>query len=95
MSTIIKPISVKELFGGIQKIYRFKNNFGASVVKHSYSYGGEKDLWELAVIEWNGPYWSLCYSMPITDDVEGYLTDDEVEKILGRIQSLPMKEELK
>ena len=51
MSTIIKPISVKELFGGIQKIYRFKNNFGASVVKHPYSYGGEKDLWELAVIE--------------------------------------------
>ena len=43
----------------------------------------------------NGPYWSLCYSTPITDDVEGYLTDDEVEKILGRIQSLPMKEELK
>lgn len=95
MSTIIKPVFVKELFGGIQKIYRFKNDFGASVVKHPYSYGGEKDLWELAVIEWNGPYWSLCYSTPITDDVEGYLTDDEVEKILGRIQSLPMKEELK
>ena len=36
---------------GIQRIYKFDNGYGASVVKHKYSYGGDKGLWELAVIE--------------------------------------------
>lgn len=27
--------------------------YGASVVRHSFSYGHEQGLWELAVIKWN------------------------------------------
>ena len=49
---MIKPIeTIHHSDGGIQKLYKFDNNYGASVVHHSYSYGNEDGLWELAVIE--------------------------------------------
>ena len=73
----------------IQYIFRFENGYGASVIKDKYSYGGERDLWELAVIYFeSGDTYHLCYDTPITDDVIGYLTDDEVRKILKNIKEL-------
>lgn len=79
----------KELNGGIQKIYRFKNGYGASVVRHMYSYGFSQGLWELAVIKWkdNGD-WDICYFTTVTNDVEGYLTDQQVEDLLNKIKSI-------
>jgi len=71
--------------GGIQRIYKFDNGFGASVVKHNISYGGKKGLWELAVLDADG---DLCYSTDITDDVLGHLNDPEVDEVLGRISRL-------
>ena len=70
---------------GIQKIYKFKNGFGASVVCHKYSYGGESGLWELAVLNKSG---SLTFDTPITDDVLGSLTEKEVDNILEEIKQL-------
>jgi hypothetical protein len=64
--------------GGQQKIYRFDNGYGASVVKHFYSYGGSQGLWELAVIAFDGEGaydWSVSYSTGITEDVIGHLSD--------------------
>jgi hypothetical protein len=78
----------KSLNGGVQKQYKFDNGYGASVVLHNGSYGNEQDLWELAVIKWNGENYNLVYDTDITDDVIGYLTLDEVEDILSRIESL-------
>jgi len=43
-------------------------------------------LWELAVIGKDG---SLCYDTPITDDVLGYLTEEEVNNTLVLIEQLP------
>lgn len=40
-----------------------------------HSYGGDEGLWEVALI---GPTGDICYDTPVTDDVLGYLTDDEV-----------------
>lgn len=74
--------------GGIQKLYKFDNNFGASVVKHSFSYGGNDGKWELAVIQFDGDDWGITYDTPITDDVIGYLSDGGVEEILRHIQAL-------
>ena len=69
---------------GIQKIYKFKNGFGASVVCHKYSYGGESGLWELAVLDESG---CLTSDTSITDDVLGGLTEKELSGYLkGTLQ---------
>ena len=73
---------------GIQARIFFDNGYGASVVQSPYSYGGNQDLYELAVIKDN----DICYNTPITDDVIGYLTEDDVTKYLGQIQELKIEE---
>lgn len=70
--------------GGIRRVYSFNNGYGASVVRHQYSYGGEDGLWELAVLHGHG----IDYTTPITRDVIGHLTDAEVDALLARIAAL-------
>lgn len=82
-------LAKKSLFDGVQYLFRFPNNYGASVVKHSGSYGSTRDLWELAVIYFHpDDKWGLIYDTEITDDVEGYLTNQDVLDLLRRIQAL-------
>lgn len=68
---------------GAQYIFRFDNNYGASVVKWTGTYGYESDLWELAMIQFDedGDY-------DLVDDVVGHLTDGEVCWYLGKIKEL-------
>lgn len=73
---------------GIQKIYKFDNDMGASVIKHDYSYGGDQGLWELAVTQYEGEDWHINYNTPITSDVEGYLSWEDVENLLNKISEL-------
>lgn len=70
---------------GVQVKYAFGNNYGASVISGPFTYGGP-DLWEVAVL---GPDGRLCYSTPVADDVLGYLTDDDVARVLAQIAALP------
>ncbi len=70
---------------GYQLVYKFDNGYGASVVKHDFSYGGKKGLYELAVLDNEG---SLCYNTGITEDVVGHLTMGEVDKLLVEISHL-------
>lgn len=78
-----------EIHNGIQKIYRFENNYGASVVQHDFSYGNELDLWELGVLEFNNnETYNLNYNTEITDDVLGQLSWDQVEELLKKIKGL-------
>jgi hypothetical protein len=74
---------------GIQVMVKFENNYGASVVKHDSSYGGKDGLYELAVTQYdeNGD-WDICYDTPITSDVLGYLTEDNVTDYLTQIEQL-------
>lgn len=68
---------------GIHYIFSFRNGYQASVIKFSFSYGWEKDLWELAVLK-NG---KLHYDNPVAKgDVRGYLTDHEVNELLREIE---------
>lgn len=73
----------------MQHIYLFTNGYGASVIRNSYSYGHEYGLYEIAVLRGN----RLCYDTPITDNVIGYLTADEVAEHLRQIEELPMEGE--
>ena len=70
---------------GKQCVVQFLNGYGASIVQTPYTYGGDKGLYELAVL--NG-YGEITYETPITDDVLGYLTEKEVERTLLEIKNL-------
>jgi phosphoglucomutase len=70
---------------GKQCIVQFQNGYGASIVQGPYTYGGTKGQYELAVFGKDG---QISYSTPITDDVLGYLTEEDVEKILTDIKNL-------
>jgi len=63
----------------------FDNGYGASVVIGPYTYGGENGLYELGVLGKDG---KLCYDTPVTGDVEGYLSEDDVTRLLEQIQNL-------
>ena len=63
----------------------FDNGYGASVVKHEHSYGGDKGLYELAVLGKDG---HITYDTPITNDVIGYLRPTDVTDVMEKIQQL-------
>jgi hypothetical protein len=75
---------------GIYCRIMFENGFGASVVKHKYSYGGDKGLYEIAVLDAmdGGP----IYYTSVTDDVLGHLSEENVETHLNEIKSLDPNE---
>ena len=74
----------RELNGVVARI-TFDNGYGASVVKHEYSYGGKDGLYELAVLDKDG---ELTYDTPITNDVIGYLREVDVTDVMEKIQKL-------
>ena len=84
------------VYDGVQKLYYASNGYGASVVRHSFSYGHEKNLWEFAVIKWltdptknDEAKFRLVYDTPITDNVIGFLTKEHISEILKQIEELP------
>lgn len=83
-------VLMQPLLGGVQYRFRFENNYGASVVKHSGSYGSQDDLWELAVLvyEADSEEWNLTYDTEITDNVIGWQTDEEIRNLLRQIKEL-------
>lgn len=66
--------------------FRFDNGFGALVIRGPHTYGGRDGLFELAVLGQDG---HLNYDTPITNDVEGHLTGEQVQELLDRIAALP------
>lgn len=63
----------------------FDNGYGASVVKGEYTYGGKEGLYELGVLDKDG---KLTYDTPVTSDIEGYLSEDDVTILMKQIQNL-------
>lgn len=74
----------KFFHGGTQWKFEFDNGYGASVITGGIAYCNEAQPFELAVLK----HGELCYDTPITDDVIGYLTSDEVFDLLDRIEQL-------
>lgn len=77
-----------DILGGAHYVFKFDNGYGASIIKHIGSFGYQDDLWELAVIKFDGDDWELCYTTEIANDVIGYQTDEDIRVLLERIQSL-------
>jgi hypothetical protein len=78
---------------GIQAKHFFPNGYGVSVVQFTSPYGGgsygaDEGLYELAVLQGLEEDWEICYDTPITDDVMGYLTIEDVETVLNQVEKL-------
>lgn len=69
---------LSEYFGS-HHTYKFPNGYGASVIRIH-------DAWELAVLNASG---NLDYSTPVTSDVIGWQTDEEIDALLKQISELP------
>lgn len=65
----------------------FDNGYGVSVIRGPHSYGGQKGLYELAVLGTDG---FITYETPVTSDVIGYLKPEDVTKHMIEIQQLPI-----
>jgi hypothetical protein len=63
----------------------FDNGFGVSVVSHTHSYGGRDGLYEVAVLDKDGV---LTYETPVTSDVIGYLSEEDVTDVMKQVQEL-------
>ena len=75
---------------GIYAWMLFKNNFGVSVIRNKYSHGGEKGLYELAVIYMSPEMREsiLHYNNDVAQgDVVGHLTEEEVSELMERVQN--------
>ena len=71
-----------EIFKGRMVRYRFPNGYGASVIEGEKSYG-----LELAVLEFSESEYGDTAS-EFTDDVIGFIDDEELDEILERISRL-------
>ena len=79
---------------GIYAFMLFDNNYGVSVTRNSYSYGGRDGLYELAVVHMS-PGMSeseLDYDNPVANgDVRGYLTPEDVTQLMEEVVLFPAK----
>ena len=71
--------------GGVMSRIVFDNGYGASIVCTPHTYGGDKGLYEVAVLDSEG---MLTYDTPVTDDVIGYLRPEDVTDVMEKIQQL-------
>lgn len=78
---------------GFHSVMEFENGYGVSVVCGSFYYCSPREdlyaasmyeTYEVAVLK-DG---ELCYDTPITDDVLGYLTTEEVSSVMEQVQNL-------
>lgn len=76
-----KPLEI----GGVRATMTFDNGYGVSVIKTPYSYGGDKGLYEMAILGLDG---DIVYDTPITNDVLGHLTEDDVSHYMVKVQKL-------
>jgi hypothetical protein len=80
---VFKPNPMGAEYGIVSRT-KFDNGYEVSVVKSPYTYGGDKGLYELAIFKDD----QICYDTPITDDVIGYLREQDVTEVMEKIQEL-------
>lgn len=106
MRILDRPYSVINQEGSIKQYYKFYNGYGAAIIRNKIknplgdepadiylTFTNNDTQWELAVTIWhpNSDKIELCYDTPLTPDVMGYLSEDEVEEYLQKISKLPSR----
>lgn len=71
--------------GGQHATLKFDNGFGVSVLCGNSFYSNGIDTYELAIINKDG---RIDYHTGITDDVMGYLTEQEVSDVMRKVQMI-------
>lgn len=86
----VKVGMVKHNKNEYARVVEFENGYGASIISHGRSYGGDQGLFEIAVLCAVGTDdEQIVYDTPVTDDVVGYLDFAGVAAILKDIEELP------
>jgi hypothetical protein len=76
-----------EVYGnGKRARMMFDNGYGVSVIQSDRTYGGNEGLYELGVLD--NPKGSVVSYTSVTNDVLGWLTEDEVTKYMAEVQEL-------
>lgn len=86
LETIKSELELGADAGEFRERVTFPNGRGVSIVRHAYSYGGKSGLFEVAVLDASG---ELDYSTPVTGDVLGHLTVDDVLQAMADVAALP------
>lgn len=71
---------------GEQARMDFPNGYGVSVITGYMFYTRDDAPYEVAVML----HGDLCYSTPLTGDVIGYCSEDDVTRIMQQVQELPI-----
>ena len=69
--------------------YFFPNGYGISVVRNGLS-RTTANTWEIAIIKGDENNYDLCFNTPITNNVIGYCSEEEVSNIMKQIQDLSL-----
>lgn len=80
-----------KLFGGKCLLFRFPNDWGASVVRHQSSKGGIEGFWETALVSFpenDSNNYIIRLDTSLMSNTVGYLFIDEVLELLDQIKSL-------
>ena len=77
-----------------QRVYRFNNGYGASVVQGPKTFGGPEGLWELAVIKFDGEEfyeYDVDENNSVSNEAIGHLGEHEIEPLLVAISHMHKK----
>lgn len=82
-------VDIRAFNNGMGVIFRFDNDYGLSVVSHSFSYGNSSNEFEIAVLKFkDDDDWSLCYDTVITNDVLGYQSEEDLINVIKQTIAL-------
>ena len=79
--------SRRDFFGGQRAVMFFKNGYGVSVIAGDHAYSDD-NTYELAVLKGNAKNSELTYDTPITSDVLGWQSPEDITNAMAQVQAL-------
>lgn len=74
--------------GGKHAKIFFENGYGVSILFGDMFYSNGVNTYEVAIIKGNEDDWDFAFDTPIADDVLGYLSMNEVQEVIKRVENL-------